>query len=103
MIEEINKIRNEKNYPVPELYPDIYIDYNICPICYKDASTNSMTHPNDINKKIRIHVKCWYFIRSHWKCRKCKKYFSKSEMSIRVCELGTMCKECFEKYNKRKK
>lgn len=97
-IDKINNIRKEKKYPAPEAYPDIYIDYQICPICYKDASINSMAHPNDINKKIRIHIKCWYFIRSHWMCKQCKKYFPDDEEQYRYPESGVRCKNCFEKF-----
>lgn len=96
MRERINEARAKRGYPNPSVNTPFYVERKMCPICYDPTTDEDMLHPNDIRKKLRIHDRCWKFIRAHWICRGCNNYFSEKETSYRLPETGERCKECFD-------
>lgn len=96
--ERINRVRREMEGLHPPAYLNLnyYVTRNMCPICYETTDENDMIHPNDIDKRLRIHKRCWEFIRSHWICQGCKNYFPETQEKFRIPDSQDRCKPCFD-------
>jgi hypothetical protein len=94
--DEFRWLVNERKKILPNIYrdPEYYTENDLCIICGFRAGEDANPFPLDPKREKKIHRGCLAFVRSHWICRGCGKYFPHSQEPRNIPGRGLRCEAC---------